>query len=64
MKTRYTAGVIFAVIMLALGAPALAADTPNPDKMPWRTDVKKALEEANEKGLPIIINFTTSYGSG
>jgi hypothetical protein len=63
MKTRHIAGIAaFAVALLVLGSPAWAEE--DPDRIPWRTDTEAALEEANEKGTPVIINFTTPFGTG
>jgi hypothetical protein len=49
-------------LVFLLAAPVVLYGEDNPDKLPWRTDIQAAFDEANENGKPIVINFTTPWG--
>lgn len=47
-----------ALIILALGAP-LTAQAQAPASIPWRTEYQAARQEAQEKNLPLLLDFGT-----
>jgi len=51
-------------LALLLAAPVILMGEENPDKLPWRSDIQAAFDEAKEKGKPIVLNFTTPWNIG
>ncbi|TET37112.1 MAG: hypothetical protein E3J72_06650 [Planctomycetota bacterium] len=50
-------------LVLLLATPVVLYGEDNPDKLPWRSDVKAAFDEADENGKPVVIGFLTPWGS-
>ena len=52
------------LFMLFSGIINAEEEPVNPDKMPWRTDLQVAFDEAKESGKPVVLNFTAPFNTG